>query len=120
MIFGTVRSHSPRVRLLLPGLRGDVEVESVLDTGFEGELALPHSTLAVLEATLLERRLALMPDGREEEVYAYEVELDWEDEARLVEVLELPGRPLLGMMLLNTSHTHVEGNEGGEIVIEPL
>lgn len=120
MIFGVVRDHSPRVRLLLPGLHSPVEVELVLDTGFEGELALPRSIIARLDAAPLERRVALMPDGREEEVYAREIELDWEGEKRTVEVLELPGRPLLGMMLLDTSHTHVEGGEGGEIVIEPL
>ena len=68
----------------------------------------------------LSSRVVLLPDGREEEVYAYEIELEWEDEVRLVEILELPGRPLLGMMLLSTSHIHMEGNDGGEIVIEPL
>lgn len=42
------------------------------------------------------------------------------NELRLVEVMELEGRPLLGMLLLSTSHLHMEGNEGGEIIIEPL
>ena len=120
MILGIVRGNSPRVRLPLPGLTGPIMVELVVDTGFEGDLALPPSLLRRLEVTPLERRLALMPDGREEEVYAYEAEMEWDDEPRLVEVLELEGRPLLGVLLLNTSHLHVEGNEGGEIIIEPL
>jgi clan AA aspartic protease len=120
MIFGLVRGHSPRVRLPLPGLNGPVDVELIVDTGFEGDLALPPSLIRRLDVVFIERRLALMPDGREEEVSAYEAELEWDEESRPVEVLELDGRPLLGMILLSTSHLHMEGSEGGEIVIEPL
>lgn len=120
MIIGLVRGNSPRVRLPLPGLSGPIEVEFVVDTGFEGDLALPPSLLRRLDVVPLERRLALMPDSREEEVFAYEAEMEWDDELRLVEVLELEGKPLLGMLLLSTSHLHMEGNEGGEIIIEPL
>ena len=38
MIAGEYRDHFPRVWLTLPGSTGPVDVEFIVDTGFEGEL----------------------------------------------------------------------------------
>ncbi|MBV9851960.1 MAG: hypothetical protein JO250_20030 [Armatimonadetes bacterium] len=120
MILGRVRDHSPRVRLTLPGPRGPVDVEFVVDTGFEGELALPPSLLRQMDAAFWESRYVLMPNGQEERHAVYEVSLNWDDEPRPTEVLVLDGNPLLGMLLIDGNHLHVEATEGGEILIEPL
>ena len=40
MIYGQFRSRFPRLTLTLPGLKGPLDVEFILDTGFDGELAL--------------------------------------------------------------------------------
>ena len=41
MILGYVRDHLPRVTIVLPGLNGDVPVEFIVDTGFDGDISLP-------------------------------------------------------------------------------
>ncbi len=61
-----------------------------------------------------------MASGREEVCSVYSLALEWQGDERAVEVLALPGHPLLGMMLLDESHLHIEGAEGGEVVIEAL
>ncbi len=42
MIFGRVRGYMPRVSLVLPGMRGPLSVEFIVDTGFEGDLSVGH------------------------------------------------------------------------------
>lgn len=41
MILGQVRRRFPRVVLALPGREGPFEVELIVDTAFDGDLALP-------------------------------------------------------------------------------
>ena len=120
MILGRVRQHSPLVRLSLPSLEGPRTTEFAVDTGFEGELAIPERLIRRLDVTFEEERSVLMASGREEVCSVYSLTLEWQDDERAVEVMALPGNPLLGMMLLDESHLHVEGAEGGEVMIEPL
>ena len=97
-----------------------VEIEFIVDIRFEVDIALPPSILSCLDAVLIERRIVLMPDGREGGVSAYEAEIKWDEDMRRIEITELAGRLLLGMLLLNNSHLHIEDCEGGEVIIEPL
>jgi hypothetical protein len=46
--------------------------------------------------------------------------IEWYEEARLVDVLELEGIPLLGGELLYGSLLQIEMTDGGEVSIEPL
>lgn len=120
MIIGIVRDHSPRVRLTLPGANGPLVVEFIVDTGFEDDLVLPSSLVVQTEAVFVERRVMALADGRLGEYAVYEIELDWQGETQTAEILVMEGRPLLGMTRLVGSHLHMEGDEGGEVVIEPL
>lgn len=49
MILGHVRDGFPRIVLDLTGLRGVMRVEFLLDTGFEGELAVPLALMQQLD-----------------------------------------------------------------------
>lgn len=49
MLLGHVRDYAARVLLILPGEEGELTAECVVDTGFEGDLALPRSLVAKLE-----------------------------------------------------------------------
>lgn len=120
MIVGRVRDHSPRVRLTLPGASKRVVVEFVVDTGFEGDLTLPPSLLAQTDAAFVESRVMALADDSLGEYSIYEITLDWQGERQTAEVVAMNGRPLLGMMRLVGSHLHIEGDEGGEVVIELL
>ncbi len=52
MILGEFRGHFPRITLTLPGIQGEVEVEFIVETGFDGDLALPEILLNQLVATV--------------------------------------------------------------------
>ncbi len=45
MILGHVRDRFPRVSLSMPGRNGPLLVEFIVDTGFDGDLALPQSII---------------------------------------------------------------------------
>ena len=69
MISGYVRDFLPQLMLILPGLQGPTQVEFILDTAFEGDLALPLSMVTKLNvmgrdpAQLREFRASRRPDG---------------------------------------------------------
>jgi len=120
VILGCLRDHLARVRLTLPGLDGDFEVEFIVDTGFEGELALPGNLARRLDANGFVNRYVRLADGSEQACPHSEITLDWDNEPRLTEVVVLEGNPLLGMLLIDGSSLHVDAVEGGDVVIELL
>src|SRR5579871_1911150 len=100
MILGVVRDHLVRVTLTLPGTSGPVSVEFILDTGFEGDLALPANLLRQLDVQPLFLSLRALGDGSLVECSVYQIEMKWNDEPRVVEILALEHNPLLGTLLL--------------------
>ena len=120
MIFGHVRDNLPRVNLTLPGLAGSLTVEFIVDTGFDGELALPASLVRQLEAFYLGDKPIMLADSFNRSQPSFEVVLEWEDEPRPTEILVLEGTPLLGSVLLSGSFLQAQMTDGGEVSIEPL
>lgn len=119
MILGHVRGYMPRVFLTLPGMRGPMSVEFIVDTGFEGDLSLPGSLVAQLNAGYATERFSQMVDGSIIKRRAYLIDLEWGDGTRPMEVLVLENAPLLGAVLMDKSHLDADMRSGGEIVIEP-
>ena len=119
MIFGCVRGYMPRVSLVLPGMRGPLSVEFIVDTGFEGDLSLPGSLLAQLDAGYVTERSLQMVDGSIIKRLAYLIDLEWGDEIRPTEIMVLENAPLLGAILMDESHLDSDMRTGGEVVIEP-
>ena len=93
MILGHVHSYFPRVTLTLPGVRGPLEVEFIVDTGFDGDLSVPTSLLAQLEVEYATDRHMQMVDGSIITSRAYLIYLDWNDDVRLTEVTVLEIHP---------------------------
>jgi clan AA aspartic protease len=118
MILGLFRDHLPCVTLVLPGPTGSNAVEFIVDTGFDGDLALPSNILRQLDAQPLFLSLRALGDGTLRECPVYQLAWEWNDEPRIVEVLALEHNPLLGTMLLEGCHLAVDMAEGGEVVIE--
>jgi len=120
MIIGVFRDHFARITLLLPGSAEPFSVEFILDTGFDGDLALPSNILRQLDARPLFMSLRALGDGTLLECPVYQLKLDWDEESRTVEVIALEHNPLLGTMLLEGCHLDMDMSEGGEVVIERL
>ena len=110
----------PRLALTLPGRGDDLEVTFVVDTGFNGDLALPLQAIQRLQAVPFDTQTHLMADGTQVQTSVYLLEMEWLDETRSVEVLALEGNPLLGTGLLFGCHIDIEATENGEVLIEAL
>lgn len=119
MILGHVRDYMPRVSLTLPGVRGPVTVEFIVDTGFEGDLSVPSALLLRLDASFFKERRLQLADGSVIVRQAYFIDLDWGDAIRPTEVMVLENTPLLGAILMDESHSDSDMRTGGEVVIEP-
>ncbi len=87
MILGHVRDLAPGVVLILNGENSGFAVEFVLDTGFEGEIAIPASLLPRKEATYHGDRTIRVADGTIRSQPLYEAILDWDGEMKTVNVL---------------------------------
>ena len=120
MIFGHVRDRFPRVSLSLPGREGPISIEFIVDTAFDGDLALPSSVIAQLEAEIAEEQIVRFADGSERERPRYELTLIWGEEERITEVLALENPPLLGVGLMDGHLLQAEMQTGGEVSLEPL
>ena len=101
MILGVFRDHFPRVTLKLPVDTGHVSVQFILDSGFDGDLALPSKIIRQLDARPMFRSVRALGDGTLLECPVYQLDLDWDDEPRTVEVIVLEHNPLLGTILLD-------------------
>ena len=120
MSFGYVRRRLPRALLTLSGRSGPVEIEFVIDTGFDGELALPSEMARQLDISAQGHKSLALADGSlivSPFVTAASV---WDEEPRATEVLVLDGNPLLGVVLLQEFLLQAEMQEGGEVLLEPL
>jgi clan AA aspartic protease len=117
-LYGTYRDHAPRLSLVLPGLSGELQVEFVVDTAFEGDLSMPPTLLRQLNVSQRTLDFRSLADGTIVEVPVYSVELNLSGEEREVEVISLASRPLLGTLLLDGCRLEIDMEEGGEVVVE--
>jgi len=110
----------PALPVHVAGPAGNLEVDAVIDTGFNGELTLPRKQIEVLglpEATVTEVTLA---DGRVRDVSLYAAKAVLSGITREVFVAEAPTTPLVGTGLLQGFSLHIEFQPEGTIQIEPL
>jgi len=120
MMLGHVRDHFPRISLSLPGRSGPLVTEFIVDTGFDGDLAFPQSVVNCLEATPSDAHDVRMADGSQQARAYYEIDLEWQEEDRMTEVLVLDSQPLLGVGLMEGHLLQAEMLTGGEVSLEPL
>ena len=72
----------------------------VVDTGFEGFLALPPEIIRSLGLPDKGNRDIILADGTQREIPIYDVVVLWNDQTLAGTVFELSGDPLAGMGLL--------------------
>ncbi len=121
MIVGSV---SPKlealVRLSIRGPLSEIETEAVLDTGFNGALALPPDLIAELGLRFKYRGLAALADGTEIFLDVHEALISWNGRLLRVLVGAAENDPLLGMALLYGHELTMQVVEGGEVLIQEL
>lgn len=110
----------PALSVHVAGPSGTLDVDAVIDTGFNGECTLPREqidTLGLPKATVTEVTLA---DGRVCDVPLYEAQALLAGVTRDVFVAEAPTMPLIGTGLLQGFSLHIEFQAEGTIRVEPL
>jgi clan AA aspartic protease len=119
MITGTVNADRQAVvGLLVRGPNGqEQEIEAVIDTGFDGFLALPPTLAASLGLVRLSRGRAILANGSEEIFDIYRASVVWDGLPWNVEADAVGATPLVGMSLLYGYDLLIEAVDGGSVVI---
>ena len=95
-------------------------IEAVLDTGFNGELALPAAAIRQLDLPVGIRTPAVTATGDRVSLTTYRGTVLWYGQLSPVQVVEADSEPLLGMELLLGSRVTLDVRDGGPVTIGPL
>ena len=95
-------------------------IEAVVDTGFDGHLALPPQVIAELGLEPDEPSYVVLATGLRVRVNIWRGNVLWHDQRRPVFVLEASGAPLLGMELMEDSQLTIQPRINGDVIIERL
>lgn len=121
-VTGTVNARlEALLRLRVRGPSGSVvEVETVVDTGYTGALALPPVVITSLGLVQQAGGYVVLADGSSRSVDSYLAEVEWRGMWLLVVVSHLGDEALLGMKLLAGHELRVEVVSGGAVAIGPI
>lgn len=98
----------------------DIEIEFVVDTGFEGALTLPPAAIAALGLPRYHKVEANLADDTRTETDVYRATIVWDGREYLVAVLSMGKRPLLGTALLAGRELVAQFADGGLVTIDDL
>ena len=122
MIRGTVSSGNEIV-IRFPvrdSLGREQEIETILDTGFDGSLTLPPATIAHLGLRWRSRAIATLADGSIQRFDVHSAIVVWDGAPRSILVQAIDTTPLLGMALLVDFDLRVRVQIGGVVQIEAV
>jgi clan AA aspartic protease len=125
-VFGAVSpdGREPVLPLtLLPlgaSVQEGIEIEAVVDTGFDGELMLPRGMIRRLSYPYEGFTRGTLADGSAVRFDYHEGRVLWHGEERAVVVLAAgeAGDPLVGMALLRGSRLTIDAVPGGAVRVE--
>ena len=120
MIEGAVNAaRQAVVGLPLRGPSGRaVEVEAVVDTGFDRFLTLPRGVVSELDLTFAGVNRVQLADGSEAALDGYAVTVLWDGQPRRIVSYVSDAAPLVGMSLLAGHRLCVDIEYEGRVVIE--
>ncbi|GET41330.1 hypothetical protein MiSe_61420 [Microseira wollei NIES-4236] len=119
---GTVVGFQARIGVIfrVPGQEDLLEIECVVDTGFEGFLTLPSAAIAQLGLPYLAQINANLADNSNVATDVYLATVVWNGVARDIAVLAMGRRPLIGTALLQDYHLSIDFCEGGTVLIDDI
>ncbi len=98
--------------------QGDVEIECIVDTGFEGSLTLPASVVAILGLPFVTDLNTTLASDEAFVVPVHRASIRWDGRVVNVAILPLGRQPLLGTALLADHRLEVEFIDGGMVAID--
>jgi len=100
--------------------RSDVEIECVIDTGFEGFLTLPLAVITELNLAYAGRIDANLADNSNVSTDVYWATILWNGVEREIAVLGMGHRPLIGTALLEDYHLSIDFCDGGTVLVDDI
>lgn len=121
MISGEVRNREAIIQLEVAGF-GQLSrrLTTIIDTGFDGHLTLPTSSIEALRLPFAGYRRGTLADGTTTRLGVYMGRVVWHGQHLEVLALQAEGEPLVGMSLLEGSQLTIEVGDGGAVIIEEL
>ena len=122
MIRGVVNSNLEavvRLRVRGPGHPG-LDVDVVVDSGFNGSLTLPAATVAALGLTRQSSSGARLADGSFRQLDIYAAEVSWDGHWQPVLLSIIGSESLMGMLLLAAHEVRISVVPGGPVEISLL
>lgn len=123
MITGVVSSDlEAKIRLTVrgPTTALDVEMEAIVDSGFDGYLTLPRKVVTRLALPRLCWGRATLADGSETVFEIFEAVLVWDGVPRAIEADCADIDALVGMGLMEGYELRMEVISGGAVELAPL
>jgi clan AA aspartic protease len=122
MVGGVVNTrHEAVVRLRVRGPSGlEMDVDTLIDSGFTASLTLPATTVAALGLARQSGGGAVLADGSVRQFDIYAAEVQWNGVWRPVLVSAVGVEALVGMRLLAGHELRIEVVPGGVVEITPL
>ena len=105
---------------IAPAGRRDQTVEFVVDTGFTGELTLPHAIAEAPGLPFTHRPRAHLADGTAVALPVYAASIIWHGREISVSILATGDHPLLGAALLDDCELLAQFRENGLVTIDEL
>jgi clan AA aspartic protease len=121
MIEGIVRSKEAIIGLEVSSpSQPPVQLEAILDTGFNGYLTLPNHIVAALQLPFAGHRRGTLADGSATLLEVYLATVSWHGDPRDILILRSESSPLIGMALLEKNRLTMDVVDGGRVAIEAL
>ena len=120
MIEGVVNAaYEAVVTLPLRGPEGQsLEIDAVVDTGYNGFLILPTTVVAELGLAFGGINRATLADGSVVAFDVYDVTVIWDGAARYISANAADSTPLVGMSLLDGHDLSIRVRDGGRVLIQ--
>ncbi|UBF26217.1 clan AA aspartic protease [Kovacikia minuta CCNUW1] len=121
MISGTIVGLQARISITLYSPESTrVEIECVVDTGFEGFLTLPPAIVLDLGLPYISPIDANLADDSLITASVHQGIVLWSGVERVIPVLAMGRRPLIGTALLEDYHLSIDFCEGGTVLVDEI
>lgn len=122
MMTGTVNARrEATLPLQVLGPNGQQqEITAVIDTGYNGTMALPMAVITALALPFDATRRVTLGDRSQRLLDFYNGEIFWDGHRRAVLVLAVEGDPLIGTAALQGCHLGVDFEEDGNVTVTSL
>ena len=121
MINGIVIGRQPQIKVIIR-ISGfpDLEISCVINTGFEGALALPVVAISKLQLPYVASINTKLANDEDFVTPVHRATVVWDGVELEVPVLAMGVRPQIGTLLLNNCNLNIDFSDGSILSIEAI